>query len=90
MKYLMLAGGTGLAPMINVARGIVGDDNDITTIKLLYACKTYEDILLKSELKQLALHWNFTSKIFLSQVGHFVSMLRVGDVFELICAIHNM
>ena len=73
MKYVMLAAGTGLAPMLGVAKSIVADDNDITNIKLLYACKTYEDILAKDELKQLALHWNFTYKIFLSQVSIYLS-----------------
>lgn len=68
MKYIMLAAGTGIAPMINVCKDIVRDDGDITTLRLLYACKTYEDILLSYDLKQVASHWNFTYKTFLSQV----------------------
>ena len=63
----MLAAGTGIAPMMNIARAITADDDDITTIKLLYANRTYEDILLKPELKQLAQNWNFTYKMFFSQ-----------------------
>lgn len=54
--------------MVNVTRSIVEDDSDITTIKLFYANKTYEDILFKSELKELSQYWNFTLKHFISQV----------------------
>ncbi|XP_067940453.1 NADH-cytochrome b5 reductase-like [Watersipora subatra] len=67
MKYVILAAGTGIAPMLRVAQSILNDDNDITTIKLLYACKNYEDILLKDELRALAQHWNFTFTTYLSQ-----------------------
>lgn len=64
----MVAAGTGIAPMLNIAQSIAADDSDITTIKLLYANKTYEDVLLKSQLKDLARHWNFTYKLFFSEV----------------------
>ena len=79
MKYLMLAAGTGIAPMINIARAITADDDDITTIKLLYANRTYEDILLKPELKQLAQNWNFTYKMFFSQDADVVSKKSYGE-----------
>lgn len=68
MKYLLLGAGTGIAPMMNISRLIVENDDDITSIKLLYACRTYEDIILRPELKQLAQHWNFTYRTYISQV----------------------
>ena len=67
-KYLLLAAGTGCAPMVSVARRVVEDDNDITVLKLLYANRTYEDIIFKAELKELARNWNFTYRHHLSQV----------------------
>ncbi|KAK6247521.1 hypothetical protein QUC31_019086 [Theobroma cacao] len=50
----MLAGGTGITPMFQVARAILENPNDKTNIQLIYANVTYEDILLKEELDELA------------------------------------
>ncbi|GMP91850.1 hypothetical protein CsSME_00042347 [Camellia sinensis var. sinensis] len=50
----MLAGGTGITPMFQVARAILENPNDKTNINLIYANVTYEDILLKEELANLA------------------------------------
>ncbi|KAL7258240.1 hypothetical protein ACSBR1_004372 [Camellia fascicularis] len=50
----MLAGGTGITPMFQVARAILENPNDKTNIILIYANVTYEDILLKEELANLA------------------------------------
>lgn len=50
----MLAGGTGITPMFQVARAILENPNDKTNIYLIYANVTYEDILLKEELDELA------------------------------------
>lgn len=46
----MLAGGTGLTPMFQVARAILENLKDKTEISLIYANVTYDDILLKEEL----------------------------------------
>ncbi|KAM5552319.1 hypothetical protein ABKV19_026932 [Rosa sericea] len=43
----MLAGGTGIAPMFQVARAIMENLSDRTNVHLIYANVTYEDILLK-------------------------------------------
>ncbi|KAG8655595.1 hypothetical protein MANES_04G055700v8 [Manihot esculenta] len=50
----MLAGGTGITPMFQVTRGILENPNDKTNVHLIYANVTYEDILLKEELDNLA------------------------------------
>lgn len=80
MKYVMLAGGTGVAPMLNIARAITADDGDITNLKLLYSNQTYEDLLLKAELKELAHHWNFTYKLFFSQVCYEIIIRLVFSI----------
>eukprot|EP00850_Spirogloea_muscicola_P019967 SM000203S06143 [mRNA] locus=s203:92814:94970:+ [translate_table: standard] len=49
----MIAGGTGLTPMYQVARAILENLHDKTRIRLIYANVTYEDILLKDELDAL-------------------------------------
>ncbi|XP_058196240.1 NADH--cytochrome b5 reductase 1-like [Rhododendron vialii] len=50
----MLAGGTGIAPMFQVTRAILENPKDKTNVHLIYANVTYEDILLKEELDNLA------------------------------------
>eukprot|EP00850_Spirogloea_muscicola_P022771 SM000311S11917 [mRNA] locus=s311:28613:30768:+ [translate_table: standard] len=46
----MIAGGTGLTPMYQVARAVLENQHDKTRIRLIYANVTVEDILLKDEL----------------------------------------
>ncbi|KAK2640970.1 hypothetical protein Ddye_022733 [Dipteronia dyeriana] len=50
----MLAGGTGITPMFQVARAILENPDDKTDIHLVYANVTFEDILLKEEMDNLA------------------------------------
>ncbi|KAL6225977.1 hypothetical protein ACLB2K_004825 [Fragaria x ananassa] len=50
----MLAGGSGITPMFQVARAILENPKDKTRVHLIYANVTYEDILLKDELDGLA------------------------------------
>ncbi|GAB4858010.1 NADH-cytochrome b5 reductase [Ancistrocladus abbreviatus] len=50
----MLAGGSGITPMFQVAIAILENPNDKTNVLLIYANVTYEDILLKEELDNLA------------------------------------
>ncbi|TXG73423.1 hypothetical protein EZV62_002002 [Acer yangbiense] len=50
----MLAGGTGITPMFQVARAILENPDDKTNIHLVYANVTFEDILLKEEIDNLA------------------------------------
>lgn len=52
--YGMIAGGTGITPMFQVARAILENPEDKANISLIYANVTYEDILLKEELDDLA------------------------------------
>ncbi|XP_054802160.1 NADH--cytochrome b5 reductase 1-like [Prosopis cineraria] len=50
----MIAGGSGITPMFQVARAILENPKDRTKVHLIYANVTYEDILLKEELDGLA------------------------------------
>ncbi|OWM73592.1 NADH--cytochrome b5 reductase 1-like [Punica granatum] len=52
--YGMIAGGTGITPMFQVARAILENPIDKTNTCLIYANVTYEDILLKEELDDMA------------------------------------
>lgn len=50
----MIAGGTGITPMYQVAQHILRNPEDKTKVSLLFANKTDDDILLKAELDELA------------------------------------
>ncbi|KDR85174.1 hypothetical protein GALMADRAFT_131901 [Galerina marginata CBS 339.88] len=49
----MIAGGTGISPMIQVIRAALRNPFDRTTITLIYANVNEEDILLKDDLEEL-------------------------------------
>ncbi|TFK76926.1 NADH-cytochrome b5 reductase 1 [Pluteus cervinus] len=49
----MIAGGTGITPMIQVIRAVLKNPLDQTTVSLIYANVNHEDILLKKELDEL-------------------------------------
>lgn len=50
----MIAGGTGITPMLQIIRRVCNDPNDKTKISLIFANVTEDDILLKDELDKIA------------------------------------
>ena len=47
----MIAGGSGITPMIPIIRTILGNKDDATQIHLLFANKSEEDIILRDKLE---------------------------------------
>ncbi|CAN6811552.1 unnamed protein product [Brassica oleracea] len=60
----MLAGGSGITPMFQVARAILENPTDKTKVHLIYANVTYDDILLKDELDSLTSNYPDQFKIY--------------------------
>lgn len=50
----MIAGGTGITPMMQIVRAALKNPEDKTRLSLIYANVNFEDILLKKELDALA------------------------------------
>ncbi|XP_044474576.1 nitrate reductase [NAD(P)H]-like [Mangifera indica] len=53
-KLAMLAGGTGITPIYQVAQAILKDTEDETEMYVVYANRTEDDILLKEQLDEWA------------------------------------
>ena len=53
-RITMVAGGTGIAPMIQALYPILGTAGDAIQVRLLFGNKSPDDILLKGELDRLA------------------------------------
>ena len=49
----MIAGGTGITPMLQIIRAIFKDPVDKTEVSLIFANKSEDDILLRNELEML-------------------------------------
>ncbi|KAL6509005.1 NADH-cytochrome b5 reductase [Orobanche gracilis] len=60
----MIAGGSGITPMFQVARAILENPDDQTKVYLIYANVTFDDILLKDELDNLAKNYPDRFKLF--------------------------
>ncbi|XP_048760486.2 NADH-cytochrome b5 reductase-like isoform X2 [Ostrea edulis] len=79
-KLLLLAAGTGIAPMSQVIQSILGNEEDDTIMQLFYACKSYDQILMKSELNEWSSFWNFSATYVLSQETSNKASYRYGDL----------
>ena len=55
----MLAAGTGIAPMLQIIRKVLDNENDETRLLLIYSCKRSCDILMKGLLDEFKSFWNF-------------------------------
>ncbi|KAF5294635.1 hypothetical protein FQA39_LY02767 [Lamprigera yunnana] len=53
-KVGMIAGGTGITPMLQLIRHIVKDPSDSTELRLLFANQSEKDILVRKELEEVA------------------------------------
>ncbi|KAL7010359.1 NADH-cytochrome b5 reductase [Cystobasidiomycetes sp. EMM_F5] len=53
LRLGMIAGGTGITPMLQIIRASLKNPLDLTHISLIYANVTADDILLKEELDEL-------------------------------------
>lgn len=49
----MIAGGSGITPMLQLIRAMVKDPEDDTQVSLLFANQTEKDILLRDELDEV-------------------------------------
>lgn len=68
-ELLMLASGTGLAPMVPILQSITDNEDDETFVTLVCCFRTFKGIYLKSFLQEQAQFWNVRTVFVLSQVS---------------------
>lgn len=66
-ELLMLAAGTGLAPMMPILQSITDNEDDETFVTLVSCFRTFEGIYLKTFLQEQARFWNVRTFFVLSQ-----------------------
>ena len=64
---VMLVAGTGIAPMIQLIKSLLDDEDCDIKLQLLCSFRTSSDILLEKELRGFAEFWNFKISYFISQ-----------------------
>jgi len=52
-KVGMIAGGTGITPMLQIIQAVIKDEDDTTHMSILYANQTESDILVQNELEEI-------------------------------------
>ncbi|XP_062437482.1 NADH-cytochrome b5 reductase-like [Rhea pennata] len=66
-ELLMLASGTGLAPMLPIMQSITENEEDETFVTLVVCFRSFGNIYLKPLLRELARYWNIRIFYILSQ-----------------------
>ncbi|KFQ28352.1 NADH-cytochrome b5 reductase-like, partial [Merops nubicus] len=66
-ELLMLASGTGLAPMLPILQSITEDEEDETFVTLVGCFPTFDKVYLKPLLQDLSRYWNIRIFYVLSQ-----------------------
>lgn len=79
---LMLCAGTGVAPMYSLAFSIVNNEDDDTTVKMLFCCKDEANIILREEIHSLQSFWNFSADIFLPHSCKNTFKPLYGETFK--------
>ncbi|XP_066446957.1 NADH-cytochrome b5 reductase 3 [Eleutherodactylus coqui] len=59
----MIAGGTGITPMLQLIRAVMKDKDDQTVCYLLFANQTEKDILLRDELEEIRTNYSDRFKL---------------------------
>ena len=61
--FNMVAGGTGITPVMQIAAEILRHPSDSTKISLIFACRIEEDLLMRSTLDEWAAHFPHKFKV---------------------------
>ncbi|KAK7502229.1 hypothetical protein BaRGS_00006593 [Batillaria attramentaria] len=66
-RIIMLAAGTGIAPMAQLIQSILANEEEEGKVRLVYACRCYEEVLMRKEIAEWRRFWNFSAVFAISQ-----------------------
>ncbi|ORY48489.1 hypothetical protein BCR33DRAFT_714262 [Rhizoclosmatium globosum] len=76
---VLVASGTGITPMINIARAVLKDQRDKTRVHIIFNVRSAEDVFFESELKELATEGSETAARQSSNKLRFTFTIRYQD-----------
>lgn len=71
--------GVAVAPMVNIIRHILSDEDDETILHLYVCFKDFPDILLKESLRDFMNYWNFKLSLFLPHHNEFCKTIKASS-----------
>jgi len=84
-SVVLIAAGTGITPLYQLAKSILDNQEDETRVQLLFCCKNYREIALHDDIHSMQSYWNFSVRYFLSD-GVDADELKRHN--EMICYSH--
>jgi len=79
----MVAGGTGVTPMLQFADQILSNEEDETRVLLLYSVHSSDELIYKLTLDEWKSFWNFNVIYFLTVRIQFFNFLQMIFFFFL-------
>ncbi|ELU11925.1 hypothetical protein CAPTEDRAFT_130673, partial [Capitella teleta] len=76
---VLVAAGTGIAPMISIIQHVLNNDVDETRVHLVFCCRSSSDVLCRSLIRDFTDYWNFSVTYFLTQDTQENSSMRQRD-----------
>lgn len=77
---LLIAGGTGITPMIQIIREILDNEDDYVKVNLWYSVHSAEELILKEEFDEWKSYWNFNVKYFFTDEVRFIFCVCVSSL----------
>lgn len=57
-RILLLSGGTGITPVLQILNQVLGNEDDVTYIYVIHSSLDASNIIMLEELRQWNAHWN--------------------------------
>ena len=76
---LLLAGGTGVTPMIQIMHEVLDNEDDFTRIILFYSVREIKDMILKDDMNEWNSYWNCDIVYCLTGDDRNIEKMKYGD-----------